>query len=204
MAALWCRNPIDGAAVASVQDGMEDLMAVLRDVPRCIRLDRNTPLPIGIRYETPETLGADRIANAVAACAEFGHGASLVVDCGTCITCTVVSAGMLLGGSISPGSALRFRCLHEGTGRLPLVGPAENPELLGEDTRTSIQSGVQIGLRAEIAGLVDLYRAQFGEINVILTGGDAPQFEPHVKSTIFARPNLTLTGLHEIFQYNQR
>lgn len=201
--ALWCRGSIEGAALASVHDDTEDLRVLLHGVTRVIRLGHTTPLPIGIRYETPETLGADRVANAVAACAEFGQGAILVVDCGTCITCTMVRDGMLLGGSIGPGSALRFRALHEGTGRLPLVGPAENPELLGQDTRTSIQSGVQLGLRAEIAGLVDLYRAQFGEMTVVMTGGDAPLFEPHLKSTIFARPNLTLTGLYEIYQYNQ-
>ena len=84
----------------------------------------DTPLPVINLYETPETLGYDRMAAVVAANEQFPGRDILVIDAGTCITYEFIdSLGQYHGGNISPGLQMRFKALHQFTGRLPLVAP---------------------------------------------------------------------------------
>jgi len=91
-------------------------------VKRYIRMGPDTPAPIKNLYGTPRTLGYDRLAGAVGAAARYPGRNVLVVDFGTALTIDVVTAaGEFLGGSISPGAAMRLRALHTQTDGLPLV-----------------------------------------------------------------------------------
>ncbi len=162
----------------------------------------DTPLPLQNRYETPATLGQDRLANAVAAWTAQPGVAHLVVDAGTCLKFDLVNAqGEYLGGAISPGLQMRFKALHTFTEKLPLI-EARNPGLLvGQNTETSILSGVVNGMCAEIEGIAEQYRLRFEDIRLWLTGGDSDFFAKALKNAIFADRFLTLKGLHAILRH---
>lgn len=166
-----------------------------------------TPVPLHNGYSTPHTLGADRLAAAVGACGMFPNRNVLIVDAGTAIKCDLVEAtGTFWGGSIAPGLRLRFQALHTFTGRLPLLAVPTDVQaavpLTGHDTRSAIESGVLNGAAAEVNGLIAEYRAQYPALAVVLTGGDAPFFEPRLKGRIFVVPELILLGLHRILVHN--
>ncbi|MBG8554522.1 type III pantothenate kinase [Hymenobacter guriensis] len=166
-----------------------------------------TPVPLHNGYATPHTLGADRLAAAVGAAARFPGQNVLIVDAGTAIKCDLVEAGPTFrGGSIAPGLRLRFQALHTFTGRLPLLAvPADVQapvSLTGNDTHSAIASGVLNGAAAEVNGLIAEYRELYPELAVVLTGGDAPFFEPRLKGRIFVVPELILLGLHRIQVHN--
>ena len=163
----------------------------------------STPIPIENLYLTKDTLGVDRLANAVAANSIFPQRNVLVVDCGTCVKYDFVNhKNQYLGGSISPGLQMRFKALNQFTGKLPLLKPEAHPSLIGDSTETAITSGVINGLVAEIKGVIKSYTSIYENLTVILTGGDASFFDKELKSNIFVEPNLTLIGLNEILRYN--
>jgi type III pantothenate kinase len=174
-------------------------------------LDAQVPVPIGKAYDTPQTLGADRIAAAVGATALFPGQMCLVLDLGTCLTADFVDSGSVFrGGLISPGLRMRFRAMHEQTARLPLTtfgaddGEQEQPwpALTATNTRQAMQSGVVNGLLFELNGLIETYRREHPGTVVLLCGGDAPYFESRLKGPIFAVPDLVLIGLNRILRYN--
>lgn len=156
------------------------------------------------KYNSPQTLGADRLANACGAYHANGNkGPVLTIDMGTCIKFDVVDAeGNYLGGSISPGFEMRLKALNHYTQKLPLVDVTELPKLIGTTSNESIASGVANGIIAEINGMVDQYQAHFPCIKVFLTGGNAPFFLSSLKNNIFASPLLTLHGLNAIANIN--
>ena len=99
---------------------------------------------------------------------------------------------------------MRFKALNKFTEKLPLIKPSENFSLTGRSTEESILSGVQNGIIFEINGMIEQYEKKHDELKVIITGGDHAFFANHLKSSIFAAPNLTLQGLNEILEYNVR
>ncbi|WP_080055201.1 type III pantothenate kinase [Spirosoma aerolatum] len=167
-------------------------------------LDGQTALPIRKAYDTPHTLGADRVAAAVGAVALHPGRDCLVLDLGTCLTADLIDQDAVFqGGMISPGLRMRFRAMHEQTARLPLVeAPVEWPELIAKNTKAAMQSGVVNGLTFELNGIIEAYRTERPEIVVLLCGGDGPAFESRLKPPIFAVPNLVLIGLNRILRYN--
>ncbi|WP_338876810.1 type III pantothenate kinase [Spirosoma sp. SC4-14] len=167
-------------------------------------LDSGSPVPIYKDYDTPHTLGTDRIAAAVGATALFPEQDCLVIDLGTCMTADLVVSGTVFrGGLISPGLRMRFRAMHEQTARLPLVDLAEDwPVLTARTTRDAMQSGVMNGMLFEINGLIDQYRLEYPNLVILVCGGDAPVFESRLKQPIFAVPELVLVGLNRILRYN--
>lgn len=191
--------------ISSVSHDAREVATWARYSKQAFILDPSLPLPIANRYSTPETLGVDRIAGACGARALFPDMPSLVIDCGTCITFDLVDAsGTFLGGGISPGLRMRFKAVHTFTKRLPLVEPVGHPALIGDSTSSCIQSGVVNGLVAEIDGIVAQYQLRFPGLRVILTGGDARFFENQLKASIFAVPELVLSGLNSILIHNAR
>ncbi|MFN5621802.1 MAG: type III pantothenate kinase [Flavobacteriales bacterium] len=192
------------AIVSDVRSSEESAQLLsMVNIP-AVQLHASMSLPIEIRYETPSTLGPDRIANAAGAIKRFGKGNLLVIDCGSCITYTTMAEGALLGGGIAPGIRMRFRALHDYTGALPHVHHEELniPQLVGLNTQGSIESGVLLGVLSETERMIARYREQFPQLIVIITGGDASFFEKHLKSSIFAAPYLTHEGLHEILRHH--
>lgn len=151
------------------------------------------------RYETPETLGRDRLANAEAAAHLFPGSPVVIIDAGTCIKFDFVTAdNEYFGGSIAPGIDMRFRALHEYTARLPLLGRSDTVFLIGKNTTEAIQSGVINGALAEIKGVLEQYQMTHKDLRVIITGGDVALLERNLKTTIYSEPWLTLKGLNEI------
>ena len=168
-----------------------------------IMLDSKTPIPLKLKYGTPETLGHDRIAAAVGAYTIYPDRNVLIIDMGTAITFDIISdSGEYLGGNISPGMALRFKSLHEHTARLPLIeGDANFPEI-GRDTKSALVAGVQNGILHELEGYIKYFEQNYPNEGIILTGGDADFFVNKLKRTIFVIPNLVLIGLNYILDYN--
>jgi len=166
-------------------------------------LNNSTALPISISdYKTPLTLGADRIANAVAAHHYSKTENALVIDTGTCIKFDLILGNKYQGGSISPGYAMRFKAMHDYTGALPNLEIEEINDFIGRSTKESMLSGVMNGIQAEINGFVAHYSQEYGPLTIFLTGGDYKRFDIVGKSSIFADNNLTVKGLYIILKHN--
>jgi len=169
-----------------------------------IELNATTPLPLKNLYETPNTLGMDRLAVVVGANSIFKNNNVLVIDAGTFIKYDFINQqNEYLGGGISLGIDMRFKALHNYTDKLPLIMPETFNELIGRNTRESILSGVQQGILAEVSGIVAVYEAKFEHLKVVLTGGSMRFFESHLKNSIFARPFILLNGLNIILNHNR-
>ncbi|WP_299992696.1 type III pantothenate kinase [uncultured Bacteroides sp.] len=201
---LCSRYDIEQAIVATVIDLSESASAqlsALRIPLFCLGAD--TPLPVENLYETPETLGYDRMAAVVGACEQFPGRDLLVIDAGTCITYEFVdAAGRYHGGNISPGMQMRFQALHRFTSRLPLVQREGRQLSMGKDTDSAIRAGVLRGMEYEISGYIRALKEKYPELLVFLTGGDDFSFDTNVKSIIFADRFLVLKGLNRILNYN--
>jgi type III pantothenate kinase len=170
---------------------------------RLIDFSHKTPLPIQLEYQTPTTLGLDRIASAVAGQNRFPQKPVLVIGLGTCIIYDLVVNNTYLGGSISPGLNMRFKALHEFTFRLPLIKGDAFFSLPGKSTQDSIKSGVMFGISSEIDGFIDAYKQNYPELQVILSGGDLNYFDNTLKNSIFASPNIVIEGLNIIATFNE-
>ncbi len=152
-------------------------------------------LPVRLDYETPETLGADRLANAIAAYAK-SQSNCLVIDIGTCIKFDFVdSEGTYRGGSISPGIQLRYKAMNDYTAALPLINNTDAAKLIGKSTVDCMHSGVMGGIQAELNQFIREYEAVYQDLKIFVTGGDAQHFDFGAKNNIFVDENLTLTGL---------
>lgn len=168
-----------------------------------LALNTETPLPIEIAYKTPQTLGKDRIAAVVGAFDMFPNENCLAIDAGTCITYEILTdAGVYLGGNIAPGLEMRLEAMHHFTAKLPLLQPGETESWIGYSTQSAMQNGAQLGLALEVEGYVERCRREFGNLNVIITGGDADFLKKELKSQLFVNPNLVLQGLNKILNYN--
>lgn len=167
---------------------------------RYIILSHKTKLPISIGYNTPATLGADRIATATGAFFLFPGESLMVVDFGTAITIDFITAqGEFSGGNISLGMRSRFESLHAMTHNLPMIEPPYIDASFGRNTREAITSGVILGIIFEIEGYISRFRPE----KVIFTGGDALFFAKRMKSPIFVVYNLLFRGLIKISLFNE-
>lgn len=195
---------IEYAILSSVRAEHEAVLDYLtKRLKKVVKLSSELPLPITNQYKTPKTLGNDRLAGVVGASVLCPNENVLVVDAGTCIKYDFITADKTyLGGSILPGIEMRFKALNHFTAKLPLVEPAELDSFIGNTTQTSIQTGVLFGVLHEFKGFKQQYQQQFGDIKVLVTGGDTSFFESQLKNEIFAQPNLVLIGLNKILDYN--
>ena len=177
-----------------------------------VLFDHNTPVPIRNGYETPETLGQDRLAAAVGAHSLCPEENLLIIDVGSAITYDFVSAeGEYIGGNIAPGLKMRFTILQRMTKKLPLVEPEENEliPLFGKNTRDAIAAGVIRGVAYEVKGYMRTLREKMPHFRTFLTGGNAPYILNNVRSSRNeSRPlqyekHLVLIGLNTILVYNK-
>jgi len=167
-------------------------------------LNEKTPLPITIDYKTPNTLGKDRVAAAVGASFLFPKQDVLVLDAGTCLTIDFINKKKVYkGGRISPGISMRYNALNQFTSNLPLCEFSESCMIIGDDTNSSIISGVQQGILAEVREVINLYKMENKDTIIAVTGGDCFFFEKELKISIFANPFLVMEGLNEILDYNE-
>ncbi len=159
-----------------------------------------------IRYDNPREVGADRLANAIAAYDRV-RDTCVVVDFGTAITYDVVSAaGEYLGGIITPGAEISIDALYDRAAKLPKVELAEPRALIGKSTVEAIRSGIVFGFAGQVDGIVRRLRSELGQdTTVIATGGLATSLVPAVRETIDAVDELlTLTGLRLIWERNSQ
>jgi type III pantothenate kinase len=156
-----------------------------------------------IRIDTPQELGPDRLANAVAAYDRVG-GACIAVDFGTAINYDVVSSGgEYLGGVISPGIEISLEALAARAARLPRVDITEPRHAIGKGTKEAIQSGVVYGFAGLIDGVARRIAAELGEgAPFIATGGLASAIVPFCETIDEVDDLLTLNGLRIIHERN--
>lgn len=192
------------AIICSVSADSYNMEQMLNELLEdCMKLDNSTSVPIMNAYTSPDSLGADRLALAVAAHMLYPGQNNLVVSLGTCITYNFVQKNKAFrGGAISPGLDMRFKAMNQFTDRLPLVDMNGEVLLLGYDTETCIRSGAVFGMAAEIDGIVNEYSSQYPDFNAILTGGSSAEFASKLKCKIFADPDLLMKGLNLILKHN--
>lgn len=200
---LFNEYPIGAAIISSVGAANAPMVALLEQKTNLLKLVPDTKLPMALHYETPQTLGTDRIACAVGAHALCPDHDVLAIQAGTCLVTDFVTAqGEYLGGSIAPGMRMRFQSLHEHTARLPLLEPQELDFFTGDSTQNSILSGVIRGMACEIDGIIQHYQTRYPHVEVFLTGGDTVFLANYIKNRIFAAPKLVLLGLYKILRFN--
>lgn len=195
---------INRAIVSSVKEHPEALLLALKkSIHFIVELDQNTLLPIENCYETPETLGKDRIAAAVGANRLYPNQNILVIDAGTAITYDFVNENnQYKGGFITPGLNMRFRALNHFTDKLPLLKPGMPEIFEGKNTKNSILGGVQYGLEGEINQMIHYFNDLYGKLTIILTGGDTSYFEKLLKNLKFVSSEIILLGLNTILEFN--
>ncbi len=190
--------------ISSVSESEHELSKIVANyIPNILIFSHTTPIPIQNNYQTPQTLGKDRLALAVACSELFPNENALAIDAGTALTFDFLLNGSIYeGGSISPGLLMRFKALHHFTKRLPDIQPNNSYQLIGYDTQSSILSGVQNGMVNEINGSIINYVSLYSPLKIIITGGDAEFFAGKLKNPIFVDLNLVLKGLNRILLYN--
>lgn len=199
--AIFRENPgIENTMLCSVTDYPVAIKKFLSSHSHFIELSFQTPIPVKTTYQTPQTLGMDRLAAVCGANALYKKQNVLVVNAGTCITYDFIdNKNTYRGGSISPGLDMRYQALHTFTGRLPLITPDMNyKKLVGTSTEECIKSGVQLGIASEIDGIIKEYQLKYANLIIILTGGSASLLLKSLKSKIKPEPFLVLTGLNVI------
>ena len=194
------------AILSSVKPVDEELLQFLSgNFDLFIELDHLTELPIENLYETPETLGKDRLAAAVGANELFPDQNILVIDAGTAITYDLVSEkNQFVGGNISPGLQMRFKALNHFTGKLPLVSYSDEFQSIGKNTTDAIRAGVQNGILYEIAQTIDVFNENYQNLQIVMTGGDSIFFDKKLNYSIFVHFNITLIGLNRILEHNAK
>ena len=201
------RDVITGIAVAAV---VPRLRSALRDMTdrwfkvETIIVEPGIKTGMPILYDNPKEVGADRIADAVAAFERWG-GPTIVVDFGTATTFEVVSAaGEYLGGVILPGIEISLDALFARAALLPRVELMEPRSVLAKNTVESVQSGVIYGFAAQVDGLCRRLQNELGPCTVVATGGLAGLIGPVSEAIEHHEPWLTLHGLRIIFGRNVR
>ena len=202
-------NPthIAGVAIASVVPRItgplgEACRRWLKEKP-VLLVDGRSKLPITLDVEEPQTVGADRIVNTLAASRLFGRDA-IVVDLGTATTLDcITSDGVFLGGVIAPGVLMMAESLTRKTSKLPATELVVPKKVIGRRTEDCIRSGVMFGAAEQIDGLVRRVKAEWPRPNtpmVIGTGGLAEMFQPLCRELEQVDPYLTLRGLEMAYR----
>ena len=196
---------IINSIVSNVSQISPDILTYLEKQTNLVLLNNKLKFPFKNLYKTKETLGQDRLALISASCFDFPNENVLVIDAGSCITFDFKNdKNEYLGGSISPGISMRIKSLNSFTTNLPLVTLDNYNELIGNDTKSSIKSGIVNGVIFEIEGVIDRYEHRFENIKIVLTGGDAKFLLKRIKNTIFADQNFLLKGLDNLLQVNNK
>jgi type III pantothenate kinase len=194
------RVSVDGAALCSVVPQATPL--ALKAVWLLWKLDALELTPktlrgVGIDYPRPNSIGPDRLANAVAARHHYG-APSVVVDFGTAVTFDVVDRrANYVGGIIAPGLAVMTDYLHEKTALLPRIRIREIKNAVGKSTEQAMLAGAVHGYRGLIRELISKLKRELRaqRLPVVATGGYAKLIASKLPEIKAVRPDLTLEGL---------
>ncbi len=199
------KNEITGAVLCSVVPRATPLVRkTVRTVWKCEALELNpkTIRGVGIDYPKPNSIGPDRLANAVAARQRFGAPV-VVVDFGTAVTFDVVDAkGNYVGGIIAPGLAAMTDYLHEKTALLPKIKIREIKSAIGKSTEHAMLVGAVQGYRGLVRELIGELKRELKTKNlpVVATGGYAKLIAAKLPEISAVAPDLTLEGLRLVWQ----
>jgi type III pantothenate kinase len=176
----------------------------ISNIPFVHILSHKSLLPFKIEYDTPETLGSDRIAAVAGAFNMFPGKEILVIDAGTALTFDFLSSYSYKGGNISPGLYMRFKALNNFTDRLPLVKPSDIFSNPGQNTSDAIAAGVITGITYEINEYIRTFENKHTDFKVILTGGDSEFLRDKIKYHVTYMPDIVIDGLNYILEYNAK
>ena len=198
---FWNSIPISGIVHSSSGKIGGNLRSFINCHPQSLDLN-SLPLPFESHYETPDTLGRDRVAAIKGGLAKFKNSDLLVIDAGTCITYDFIDKnGSHLGGTISPGIKMRLKAVNAFTDKLPLLSEMpDSVEPIAKNTNSAIGQGALVGVLYETEGYISYVKSLFPKVKILVTGGDAWIFVKFIKIEIFAEPNLVLMGLNEILK----
>jgi type III pantothenate kinase len=194
------RGSIEGAALCSVVPALTPLVidwAVGAGAGRPFVLTARTVSGLGIDYPRPQTIGPDRLANAIAARHFFGAPV-VVVDFGTAVTFDVVNRrGQYAGGIIAPGLAVMTEYLHEKTALLPKIKIREVSKVIGKNTEQAMLIGAVHGYRGLVRELIKELKLELNaaRLPVIGTGGYAALMAAGLPEITHVNSKLTLEGL---------
>jgi type III pantothenate kinase len=197
---------VSGVVISSVVPNLNPaLIEASRRYLKCepIMVGPGVKTSVRVRVENPKEVGADRIANALAAYTKYG-GPIVVIDFGTAVTYDAINAeGDYLGGAIAPGVEISLDALVSQTAMLRRVEPVAPDSVIGRNTVTSIQSGLVWGFVAQVEGMVARMVAELGgSAHVIATGGQASLVAGLTHVIEDTDPLLTLEGLRLIYNQN--
>jgi type III pantothenate kinase len=166
-------------------------------------LDTGVKTGVRIRYEDPRAVGADRVADAVAALRLYG-GPACIIDFGTATTFNAITQeGEYLGGAITAGINLAAEALFTRAAKLQRIDLQRPPSVIGRNTVHAMQSGLLFGFVSMAEGMVARFRKELGEdMKVIATGGQAEIVAGETKVIDILAPWLTLDGLRIIWELN--
>ncbi|MDA7681129.1 type III pantothenate kinase [Verrucomicrobiales bacterium] len=173
-------------------------------IQRVLKVSSNLKLGFNIDYPHPETIGADRIANVVAA-SQFTEAPIIVVDFGTAVTFDIISKkNCYIGGVIAPGLASMTDYMADRTALLPKIDLHEPLSVIGKSTKEAMLSGAVIGYKGLVKGILASIFDELGEGNipVIATGGYSKLISSDIEEIIEVNERLTLEGLRIIAALN--
>jgi type III pantothenate kinase len=204
LAAFVREMPVDGASLCSVVPAATPVASRTvgeRWKVRPLELTPATVTGVGINYPKPQTIGPDRLANAVAARHHYG-APSVVVDFGTAVTFDVVDRhGNYAGGIIAPGLAAMTEYLHEKTALLPRIRIREVSAIIGKNTEQAMLIGAVHGYRGLIRELVRELKRELGvrRLPIVATGGYARLLAAKLPEITAVDSLLTLEGLRLVY-----
>jgi type III pantothenate kinase len=172
------------------------------NIPFVHFLSYKSKLPFKIEYDTPQTLGTDRLASVAGAFKLFPGSEILIIDAGSAITFDFLSSGIFKGGNISPGISMRFKALNRFTGKLPLVSLTDNYTSPGRNTADAITAGVITGVTYEINEYIRTFEKKHSDFKIVLTGGDSGYLKNKIDYQFTYIPDLVTDGLNYILEYN--
>ena len=191
--------------VSSVVPAKNRIVASAADGARVLFLDARSKLGVGVDYPQPDTIGADRLANAAAVAQLYGRPA-IVVDFGTAVTFDVVSAGgNYVGGVIAPGLEAMTSFLYDRTALLPKLTLQEPRRAIGKTTRAAMMAGAIYGYRGLVREILARIRAEAfprRDVRVVATGGYAELIARSLPEIEAVHPGLTLEGLRIVGNLN--
>jgi len=198
-------DKLDKAIISTVRDLPEFIIdMVTLGIPYVHVLSHLSKLPFKIDYETPETLGPDRIAAIAGAFYLFPGKKVLIIDAGSAVTFDYLSGKTFKGGNISPGLSMRFKALHKFTSKLPLIPTTHKFSSPGKNTFEAITAGVIKGLIYEINEYIRTFEKSHIEFKVILTGGDSGYLKDKISHHVTYLPDIVIDGLNYILEYNAK
>ncbi len=199
------KRSLDAVVVSSVVPTKDRSVAQAAGRVPVLFVNAKCELGVGIDYPAPETIGADRLANAVAVNELYGLPA-IVVDFGTAVTFDVVSAaGDYVGGVIAPGLEAMTSFLYDRTALLPKLTLREPVAAIGRTTKAAMLSGAIYGYRGLVREILARIRAESfprQKVHVVGTGGYAALIARQLPEIAAVHPDLTLEGLRLVANRN--